>query len=254
MFVDELSKLLASAWAWLGENSAPLQGLGVVILIAITVWQMATGVPLKWLGRAATRALSTIRLWSARFSLRIIRLSTVEDLQEASGLKRVGSVEPNLRIELEKVHDAIPLYSPEKPGKILYLLIQAWFVNVDSANAVRELSAEIGVKPVVGSHGWKRSHGRWAIGTKREDVGSWTELRPKVDLPSGAVGKLNAFSRWEDQTYIFADDDTMWVSRDSLHVPWDTCFVQIHLRGISFERLFTFRLLSGPTFALLPES
>lgn len=195
----------------------------------------------------------SLALLFSRLPLRVVRLTTLRKMQEVERRTTARSVEPNLRLEVDRIHDAIPLYRQDKPETLLYSLIQVWFVNIDPVNPVRELSAEVGVKPIAVSHEWKRSHGRWAIGTKPENVGSWTELRPKVDLQPGAVAKLNAFSRWEDQTYIFADDRTMDVAQDSLHIPWDNCFVQIHLRGIAFERLFTFRLLSGPTFALLPE-
>lgn len=46
--MDELQKMGADAWKWLGDNSSPLQGLGVLILVAGVLWQVITGVPWRW--------------------------------------------------------------------------------------------------------------------------------------------------------------------------------------------------------------
>lgn len=164
---------------------------------------------------------------------------------------------PNKRIEVQQAHDAIALF--DESGKALYQLIQVWFVNVDPTTTVREISAEISWSPATGgSQGWTGAFGRWAIGTKPENVGGWTELRPKTDFAPGAVGKLNAFQRFGDggliTSRIFAETNGIgsWLREHAIGA--HDCFVHIQLRGVGFERLFSFRLLNGATFALLPEN
>jgi hypothetical protein len=162
---------------------------------------------------------------------------------------RIESLPPNTRIEVEDIQDAIWLETPEK--KLAFQLIQVWFRNVDPTQAVRQVSAEVRVSDARGID-LHSDFGRWVLGTKKENVGSWSTIQPKTDfLPNaGMPEKLNAFFKLPDRTecHIFNGEYSAHnLFGEELHV-------RIHLRGVGFDRTFHFRLLNTPqTFALLPQ-
>jgi hypothetical protein len=170
--------------------------------------------------------------------------------------RRVGDqppVNPNDRIAYEGVKDDDVQLFDSSDGTFLYSLIQVWFRNVDQS-PITELSAEIVVTDDHEEY-WKRSYGRWAIGTLPQNVGGWEKTKIKVDLAPGEKGKLIAFQKhpqaMPESCRFFVDghddgnpDRDIW-GRDR------AVSVRLTAKG-GIDRTFQFRLVNETdTFALL---
>jgi hypothetical protein len=177
-----------------------------------------------------------------------------EKRKGSSGRRKTDQVppDPNKRIGYVRVRDDDIQLFDQASGQYLFTVVQVWFRN-ESQTPVTELSAQILVTDDHEDY-WTSHHGRWAIGTKAENVGGWTETKIKVDLAPGELGKLNAFVKGPGalpnrcRFYVEKDDGSpdweIWGSDRAVRL-------QLHAGG-GIDRTFQFRLVNDDgTFALL---